>query len=132
VAGWLAELGRAKAMAPLVEGSDALSDSDMSDLTRLIEDFEALAETRAIERTRTAKWVARTAKALFKSDPATAAVARSLGKALLDADDKVIEALLDYALFLRAFRAERSPASRGGRTFGPDDDLVGYLERELA
>ena len=101
-------------------------------LDELIEEVEQFAESKAIVSARLAKRVARDVKRQFQTDASLAAVTRSLGSRISAADQEIIEEVLDYALFLRAFRAERSPLARGGRTFGDLADLARYLDSTLA
>lgn len=128
---WIDSLRRLKTASAAL-GRAALSPAECNEISNLIDDIETMAELRAIERTKTSRQDEIDLTSMVAGDPAIGAAARDINRGLLETDDRVIEALLDYALFLRAFRAERHRAARGGPVFGPGDDLRDYLERELA
>jgi hypothetical protein len=76
---------------------------------------------------RLVKRLRRDVKALFRIDPSLGAAARLIGDRLVTTEKRIVQGLLDYALFLRAVRAEGDPASRGGPTFHDVEDLARHL-----
>jgi len=124
---WFAILDRTKAALDSMP-LEPLSAEELSAFDRLIEEIEASAEQRATQQSRMAKRVRRNHKRLFAEDPSLAAVERAFASRVFATDDRIIEALLDYALFLRAFRAERDPEARGGPTFDDPAALKRHLD----
>jgi hypothetical protein len=124
---WFATLERAKATLDSMP-LEPLSAEELFAFDRLIEEIEASAEQRATQQSRMAKRVRRDHKKLFAEDPSLAAVERAFASRVFATDDRIIEALLDYALFLRAFRAERDPEARGGPTFDDPAALKRHLD----
>lgn len=104
----------------------------LAQLSKTIEDIEAEAERRAIRIDRGEKHNRRSTKKLFALDPSAGAVARSVDARIRAIDVDVLDRMLDFALFLRAFRAERMPSARGGPVFDNEDDLGRYLDRVVA
>lgn len=98
-----------------------------ADLSRHIEDIEYQAERRAISAARFEKRASRLTRQWFARDPAFGAIHRSLVDRLVSGERRAIDELLEQALYLRAFRAERDPDARGGPVF----DEPGELERHL-
>jgi hypothetical protein len=82
---------------------------------------------RAKHGARLQKRIAREVKTAFQTDPSLAAAHRAFGGRIVATEKRIVDALLDYALFLRAVRAEIDPAARGGRVFEATDDLARYL-----
>lgn len=119
--------------ATLAQTSTALFTPDeQAEIDQLIQDIEDHAEQRATVNARMAKRATRDVKRQFATDPLLAAVTRAFKDRLMTLDREIIDAMLDYALFLRAFRSDRIPDSRGGRTFDDPADLARYLDSELA
>ena len=100
---------------------------DLAVFDRLVEDFEALADLRARRAAREERRHKRSVKASFASDPSVGAARRAFGQRIVAVEKRVIEALLDYALFLRAIRSEIDPRARGGPTFSSTADLQRHL-----
>lgn len=111
---------------------DPLSSSDRLLLDQLIDDVEQHSEERAIRKSRLEKRMKRDVKRAFARDPSLGAVLRSFMDRLLEADRSAIDEWLEHALWLRAFRADRLPGSRGGRVFSDPADLERHLETVLA
>ena len=105
---------------------------ERAEVDQLVQDFEAHAEQRAMVNARMAKRAARDVKRQSATDPSLAAVTRTFKDRLVALDREIIDAVLDYALFLRAFRSDRIPQARGGQTFDDPVDLARYLDSELA
>ena len=76
---------------------------------------------------RTEKRVERRAKAEAVFSPSLATARRQIARRMIDADKRLIDAILDYALFLRAIRSEMDPAQEEGRTFDDAASLHDYL-----
>ena len=95
--GFVTALHNSKIKTP---AADAV-DEDLRTLTTVIEDFEAVAAIRAKRSARRQRQVAREVKATFKVDPSVAAARRAFGGRIVATEKKVVDALLDYALFLR-------------------------------
>lgn len=93
---------------------------------------EAHAEWRAKWRSRFEKKSRRENKKLSATDPALAAIERPFIQRLLANDDRMIEGLLDHALFLRAVRSEWNPEARGGHVFDDPHELGRYLRAAVA
>lgn len=125
---WLASMERARVSVEHAKVESQAVEEDLRTLTSTIEDFEAVASIRAKRGASLQRKMAREVKAAFKVDPSVAAARRAFGGRIVATEKKVVDALLDYALFLRAVRADINPASRGGRTF----DNAADLERQLA
>lgn len=128
---WKARVETLRAQSAVLP-STPFSAEERAKFDALIDDCEAAAEDRAVASARMAKRIARDTKRDFARDPSLGAVRRAFGEKLLRIDQEVIESILDYALFLRAFRAERVPESRGGPTFGDAAELSRFLDSQLA
>jgi len=100
----------------------------LATLDRLIEEYEAHAEIRAMLSRRLIKRVHRDVKGLFKIDPSLGAVGRTTGDALIATERRIVEDLLDFALVLRAVRAEASGEDRGGPMFDDAEALKRHLD----
>lgn len=128
---WLAKIRRLKLEAEAADVEPfALEERAMFDA--LIEDFEDYAEYRTRQSVRLEKKARRDVKRQFARDPSLAAVAREFSTRLVAIDHDIIEAILDYALFLRAFRSERIPEARGGAVFDDPEQLARFLDAETA
>jgi hypothetical protein len=123
---WIATMERARRSVEAATIVSHASD-DLQTLSATIDDFETVAEMRAKQGGRLQKRIAREVRATFQSDPSLAAAHRAFGGRIVATERRIVDALLDYALFLRAVRADIDPAARGGRTFETTDDLAGYL-----
>ncbi|UYW26082.1 hypothetical protein [Methylorubrum extorquens] len=123
---WIATMERVRRS---VEGApiEGQSPDDLQLLSATIDDFETVAEMRAKHGARLQKRIAREVKTAFQTDPSLAAAHRAFGGRIVATEKRIVDALLDYALFLRAVRAEIDPAARGGRVFEATDDLARYL-----
>lgn len=128
---WLRSIAAIEAGFPAVVSTEWTED-DRSSLGEAIDRAEKLAEYRAVHRARFAKASRRRTKRWFAADPSLGAVGRALYTRLLATDDLVIEGILDFALFLRAVRAQCDPAARGGPVFDDPTDLGRYLDGLLA
>lgn len=128
VAAWSQQLGAFKAQIEAIHPAAPESAETLTILDRLIEDYEAHADIRALLSGRLAKRVRRDVKALFKIDPSLGAVCRSVGDTLVATDKAIVKELLDFALVLRALRAEASGEDRGGPTFDDPDALRKHLD----
>lgn len=126
VSRWQESIDQVKEVAVAYTAEPATSE-ELEQLSAIIAKFETLSEARAKETQRNAKHLARLVKQTFRTDPAVAAAYRSVGQRLIDLDKRLIGAALDYALFLRAIRAEADPRSRGGPVFDDPDALAAYL-----
>jgi hypothetical protein len=123
---WVSRVNRTKAeleTMPVERGTH----EELAQLMRTIEEFESTAEQRALEGARLAKRGQARVRRLFRTDPSLAAVERAFLDRLFAIDERIIGAMLDYALFLRACFAEANPAAHGGPIF--DDPAA--LERHL-
>ena len=129
---WIESINRVKARAEHASIKAEVVTGDIEVLSRLIDDFEAMAELRALKARRADKQEGRIIKQLFKSDPSLAASRRTFGQKLIATEKRIVEAMLDYALFLRAVRAEIDPSSRGGPAFSDPRDLQKHLEGLVA
>jgi hypothetical protein len=110
-------------MQPLLEG-------DYVTLDNLITDLEQTAERRAINLARSIKKARRDIKAAFKVDPSLGAVLRDAERRLHDIEEKIIDDLLEHALFVRAFKADRDPEAKGATEFSDAADLAKFLEQQ--
>lgn len=129
---WLARLAAVQlAYGQVSEPTGAASQATLDTITDVINRTEAHAEWRAKWRSRFEKKSRRESKRLFATNPALAAIERPFVARLLATDDRMIEALLEHALFLRAVRSEWDPAARGGPVFDNSRELGRYLRAEL-
>lgn len=128
---WKARVEKVRAGSALMP-SNPFTAEERAQIDALIEDCEAFAEERAVAAARVAKRAAKDIKRDFAIDPSIGAVRRTFSERLLRIDQDIIETILDYALFLRAFRAERAPEARGGPTFEDTAELSRYLDVQLA
>lgn len=129
---WKATIDQLKTTTLVQAPTAHFTQEERAEIDQLIQDFEAHAEQRATVNARMAKRAARDVKRQSATDPSLAAVTRTFKDRLVVLDREIIDAVLDYALFLRAFRSDRIPDSRGGRTFEDPADLARYLDSELA
>jgi hypothetical protein len=129
--GWLKRLEQVRDVAQTGSWSDITPEVGQF-IDELIEETEALAESRAKGAAREEKKIRADVKKVFRLDPSVGAAARTVGHALMEIDRGIIEALLDQSLFLRAVRAESLPSARSGPIFDDPADLDAYLKRELA
>lgn len=124
---WMAELDRTKGQFEGFVLPQPMSEWDRAQLTRLVEEYEAHADLRAAQSARLVKRIRRVVKAYFRADPAVAAAVRTTGERLVAIEKRIVQGLLDYALFLRALRAEGDPASQGGPVFDDVEALARHL-----
>ena len=108
-----------------------LTEQDSKRLDQMVADVEEYAQKRASLRSRHAKQARAAVKELFKADPSLGAVARNHFDQLLRLDDEVIEELLEMALWMRSFRAERQPYDGKSLTFSDPDALAKHLASVL-
>lgn len=132
VAGWIADLQRRRDYIGAVAPTRDSTEDELSITGRVIEDIETEAELRALDLKRLIKRMARDTKRYFDVNAGVGASFRSVGNRLILAEELAIEALLEHALYLRAFRAARSPGARGGPVFDDPHALDAYLRAELA
>ena len=109
-----------------------LTGQEADDLARIVEQAELVADHRLRRRAALLKHGASLSKRLADIDPGLAATCRAFNGRLLEIEDRIIEAVLDHALFLRAIRAHLSGEARGGPTFSDPADLGRYLKNVLA
>ncbi|MEH3120256.1 MAG: hypothetical protein PGN25_22415 [Methylorubrum populi] len=123
---WIATMERAHRSVEHATIESA-SPADLRTLSATIDDFETVAEMRAKHGARLQKRIAREVKPVFQTDPSLAAAHRAFGGRIVATEKRIVDALLDYALFLRAVRAEIDSSTRGGPTFETSDSLARYL-----
>ena len=114
------------------EASRADPTEVVAGLSRHIEDIEYQAERRAISAARFEKRANRLTRQWFSRDPAFGAIHRSLVDRLVAGERRAIDDLLEQALYLRAFRAERDPDARGGPVFDDPGEMERYLRSAVA
>ncbi len=110
----------------MVKGNRASARS-LAHLTSLIESFERNRLEDAKDLAGMRKAFRRDQRQAAKLSKDAAAVLQEIDSRLLAARERELEERLDFALFLRACRAELDPDSRGGKTFGSAADLKSYL-----
>lgn len=124
---WSRRLVEAKAKydsLPLV----SLGQADAARLDELVEELEGLADARAREIAQFKKRIARDLKRFGRvRDPSVSAVMRDTARKLLVLDERVLAELLDYALFVRAVRAERTPDNGPLHQFSDASEMRGFL-----
>lgn len=103
------------------------SPEEIARFTQAIANYEGVAELRAHAAARMQKRAERQAKFEAKSYPSVSLARRKILKRLLETDKRLIEAILDHALFIRALRSEIDPATQGAPTFSDATDLHRYL-----
>ena len=110
----------------IVEGNRA-STRSLAYLTSLIESFERnqLENARDMERLR--KAFRRDQRLAAKISREASAVLKEVDSRFLAARERELQERLDFALFLRACRAELDPDSRGSQAFDDTADLKAYL-----
>lgn len=124
---WVAHV---EAMRLEAEGLTFETDDPAGDLqviAEIIADFEAMADLRAIRSSKTIRQMEKRARAAFKVDPSVGAARREFARRMAAIEQRLIDALLEHALLLRAVRAQMDPASRGGPVFDNPDDLAKHL-----
>lgn len=124
---WLQKMDKVRADIHAVDFPPS-SAAELANLDERIAEFEGHAEMRATQSARSDKRLRREVKTLFKVDPSVGAAAREYADRLLATDRRIVEALLDWALILRAIRAEGSGEARGGPVFDNADDLAKHLD----
>lgn len=129
---WADKLNKLRQVRLTLPAPDATLQDQIPHLTKLIENYEAVAEMRARYMASAQKDIRRQVKAAFRRDPAVAAAIRETGERMIATDKRLQEELLDYALFLRAIRSDCDPESRGGPTFDNAEDLSSYLDSLVA
>ena len=132
IGAWRQSLTTLKSSIALDASDAMLTVEERLQLDELIAAFESEAEERAIQTSRLEKRARRETRRQFEIDPSLAAVTRSFTASLVSMDRAVIDDILDYALFLRAFKSERIAEARGGTTFTDPSALARFLEAELA
>lgn len=128
-ADWTRKIDAAKAMYQSVPMT-MLTDTDAAILSELISDTESLADVRARGMEMFRKRSARDIKTM--RDPSLAAVSRDVARKLLALDETIIEKLLDFALFLRSARAERTPDNIASGPFSDPAEVRAFLRRQVA
>lgn len=126
---WIARIEASKAqynVLPLVP----LTETETANFDELIKEVEDFAEVRARNTSAFRKRSERDIKAM--RDPAVAAVSRDTARKLRALDETIIEKLLDFALFLRAARFERTPDNVASQGFSNPADLRAFLKRQVA
>jgi hypothetical protein len=128
---WMAELialgNEAESARPAIKA--ALDSETLSSLEEAIANMETVAEIRARALAKLRKRAPKKTKRVRSFDPSLARVLYRGYHELVEIDEKVIDALLEHALVLRALKAEVDPASKGGPTFNSPDELRRYLAR---
>ncbi len=127
IASWKSRIDELKVTTVATAPSRMLTEDECVDFDRLIADFEAEAESRAILLARREKRSRKEIARRFTSDTSLGSVTRAFDLRLAEIEREVIADILEYALFLRAFRSERIPQSRGGPVFDEPQELARYL-----
>lgn len=104
-----------------------ISITDMSELDAFITHLDAKAEEFAKAGARAEKDYARMAKVLGRREPARGAAFRAGCLRVVKAEERVVRAVLDLSMFMRAIRADLRPDARGGPTFDNAADLKAYI-----
>jgi hypothetical protein len=125
---WFSQIKRKKADIEAMQLPYPMPPVYLAVLEDAIWDREAEAEDRAVQIARLRKRIDRDVKRMFAVDPSIAAVMRTVGQRLTAIDDRLVEGLLDLALYFRALKAEGDPASRGGEIFDDPNALQRHLE----
>lgn len=128
---WLGQISASVDQYRLV-AMEAMEPSVVALLDETIVEVEAEAERRARARAWLRKRSARDIKRHFAVDPSLGAVSRAFANKLLATDDRIVQAFLDHAIFLRAIRAQRDPTRKPGPVFETASDLRSALQRALA
>ena len=131
VGDWAGRLDQIRQNFPLAEIVHSAA-AHLDELDGMISEVEAIAKDRAIAIHRFQKLSRRRIKSAFALDPSIGAVLRTMHGELQKLDEKIIEELLDYALWLRAIRATVAPAASTGVMFDDPKSLADYLQRETA
>jgi hypothetical protein len=127
---WIERKRHVRAKLSVYEGQP-LQLETLKAIDNVVADYEHAADAQALMAARMRKKMAKQIKLMFRLDPAMAAVTRSASNRFDQAEQRSIEALLDYVLFLRAFRA----AGTERRPIGPKidkPDLSDLFARALA
>ncbi|MBV9218803.1 MAG: hypothetical protein JOY94_05260 [Methylobacteriaceae bacterium] len=103
-------------------------DRELQQLGAAIQEIEELAESRAAESSRQFK---KRNRYIGRFDASMARIYGHAAEQLHEINQQMVEAMLDFALLMRAVRAEADPESRGGPTFENPEDLRRYLNTEL-
>jgi len=128
---WRKKLAGIKTAANSTPGTGWTA-SDLSNLETIVGDVEEEAERRGKSLGAAQKRHRRKYRQIFADDPSVGAVVNTSATRLMAIEQNIIENLLDYALFLRAFIAERRADSRGGSVFDNAEELASHLDRALA
>lgn len=100
---------------------------EIARFAQAVASYEGVAELRAHNAARMQKRAERQAKFEAKLYPSVTVARRKILKRLLETDRRLIDAILDHALFIRALRSEIDPAAQEAPTFSEAADLRGYL-----
>jgi hypothetical protein len=125
---WLERIRAKKAHLETMSLPSPMPPEYLAALSAGIMDREEEAEDRALQVVRLRKRIDRDVKRMFAIDPAVAAVMRTTGQQLTAVDERIVEGLLDLALYFRALRAEGDPSSREGEVFDDPKALQRHLE----
>ena len=123
---WIERMHKSASAYHLIEAGFA-SRPALAELDDIIEETETTAEWRSKERTKMAKKAVRRNKKLFAAEPSLGAVSKALSSQLRRQDDRIIEAILDHALFLRSVRAERDQDNAPHPVFDDPDVMMKHL-----
>lgn len=103
-----------------------------------LEDYSKLIEYVDNENSDLGQEIERLQKYFCKGQKEARSYSKDAGVALSRVDDRLVSYLqreleerIDFALFLRALRAQINPKSRGGESFEDAKALKAYLERAL-
>ncbi|WP_210189404.1 hypothetical protein, partial [Methylobacterium radiotolerans] len=132
VASYVQNLAARRARVEATAATRDMTEAELAHSLQVAGDLEKEADSRAVRLSQFLKRAARDEKAWFRRDPALGAIMRSMAARLAAADEMAIEALLEQALYVRAFRAQRNPDARGGQVFDDPDALDAFLRAEFA
>jgi hypothetical protein len=107
-----------------------VTETEASMLNEMIQEVESFAEIRARNTSAFRKRSEHDIKRM--REPSIAAVSRDTARKLTALDEEVIEKLLEYALFLRAARSERTPNNIASQSFSDPAELRSFLKRSAA
>lgn len=111
------------------EASGPASPKEIARLAQAIADLERVADLRARRSAKLQRGVERQARAEAKASPSVALARRKVAARIIATDKRLIEAVLDYAMFIRAMKSEMDPAARDAPTYSDTDSLRDHLAR---
>ncbi|MDK1377081.1 MULTISPECIES: hypothetical protein [unclassified Sinorhizobium] len=129
---WIEEGMRIRAQVWEMPRTETEASEEAQLLGQVIEIFEANRLREAKDLGRMQKAFRRDQKAAEKISKSAADILREVDGRLLSHLERSIEARLEFALFMRAHRAELDTDSRGGPVFDNTTDLEAYLNSIMA